>query len=262
MLAEPAPTPYDLRFQLFGTPVRVSPWFWVVMTIFGWDLINIDFIYVVAWVVCGFLSILLHEFGHVWAGKAFGSDGYIVLYGLGGLAVGASSVAGRWRRVVVYLAGPLIQLAGIWLPLWLWKHNLGDEGWLDLPIQVKVTAIILMEINLYWPLLNLIPVWPLDGGQVSREVCTGLAPGGGGVRASLIISAATAGLLAVNALVAASNHGVGFLPHVPTGGMFMVLFFGILAVESFQALNQVPPWQRYDPDDSVPWEREREPWER
>jgi Zn-dependent protease len=263
MLIEPAPTPYDLRFHLFGTSVRVHPLFWLVMAIFGWPLLNKGFIYLGLWMFCGFVSILLHEFGHVWAGKAFGADGYIVLYGLGGLAVGASDVSGRWRRVVVYLAGPLIQLLGIFLPLYLWVWNLTPEQAVAVPSQVKETVRILILINLFWPLLNLVPVWPLDGGRVTREVCSWLAPGNG-VRASLVISVVTAGLLAVNALVA-SQTGAGFIPYVPAGDMFTAFFFGIFAFESFQALQQVPPWRRHEPDDRLPWEREhgreREPWE-
>jgi hypothetical protein len=38
----------------------------------------------------------------------------------------------------------------------------------------------------------------------------------------------------------------------------MALFFGILAIESFQMLNQLrahQPWQYDEPDDRVPWER-------
>jgi Zn-dependent protease len=262
MLIEPAPTPYDLRFHLFGTSVRVHPLFWLVMIIFGWPYLDDGFIYLGLWVFCGFVSILLHEFGHVWAGKAFRSDGYIVLYGLGGLAVGASDIRGRWRRVVVYLAGPLIQLAGIYLPLKLWAQSLTPETLRNIPPQVLITVDILMAINLLWPLLNLAPVWPLDGGKVAREVCTWLVPGNG-LRVSLILSAAVGALLAINSLMAA--NGRAFIPYIPAGGTFMAFFYAILAFESFQALQQVPPWRRYEPDDRLPWEREhdreREPWE-
>ena len=35
LLGEPAPSPADLHFRLFGIPVRVSPWFWVVSLLLG-----------------------------------------------------------------------------------------------------------------------------------------------------------------------------------------------------------------------------------
>src|SRR5262249_12009260 len=152
-----------------------------VAVIFGWDFLKGDengkngFLYLALWVFCVFLSILLHEFGHVWAGRLFGTDGHIVLHGFGGVAINASHLATRCTGVVVYLAGPLIQLVVIWLPLWLWRRSLGQEWW-DLSPPVRMAASILILITLYWPLLNLAPVWPLDGGQVSREFCTWLSP--------------------------------------------------------------------------------------
>ena len=34
-------TPYDLRFQLLGIPVRVHPLFWLVAAMLGWQNENI-----------------------------------------------------------------------------------------------------------------------------------------------------------------------------------------------------------------------------
>ena len=256
MFIEPTQTPYDLRFELFGTPVRVHPLFWLITVLFGWDFLVADgFAYLALWVVCVFLSILLHELGHVWAGKLFGTDGYIVLHGLGGLAVGASDLSTRWKRVVVYLAGPLIQIVGIWLPLWLWRRSLGDQWW-DLTDKLRLFAAMLMMINLYWPLINLVPIWPLDGGKVARELCTWLSPRQG-MRWSLIVSIATGALLAVNSLVAI-NRGTPLIPHIPAGGWYFALFFGILAYESYLLLTQLrqtQPWRYEEPDDRLPWER-------
>src|SRR5882724_4686339 len=99
MLVEPGQTNYDLRFRLFGTPVRVHPFFWLLAAILGWDLVNLPdgFLFLFIWVICCFLSILLHEFGHVWMGRAFGAhDSYIVLYSFGGLAVGSNDLRQRW----------------------------------------------------------------------------------------------------------------------------------------------------------------------
>ena len=66
-----------------------------------------------------FAIVLLHEFGHIWAGRVFGSDGYIVLYSFGGLAVHANDVRRRWQRVVISLAGPLSQIAYFPASRWL-----------------------------------------------------------------------------------------------------------------------------------------------
>jgi Zn-dependent protease len=241
MLIEPAPTAYDLRFELFGTSVRVHPFFWLFSAILGWDYLNDGFVYLFLWVFCCFASILLHEFGHIWMGRQFGTDGYIVLYSFGGLAVGSNDVRTRWQRVAVSLAGPLIQLA-LFGALWGWLRSLSEEQIERTPPQVIRAVSILLWINLVWPLFNLLPVWPLDGGQVSRELCTWLSPRGGR-RFSLILSATVAGLMAVNSLVAANRPGGGFLPYVPTGGFYTILLFGMLAYESWLLMSQPPPWR-------------------
>jgi stage IV sporulation protein FB len=268
MLSEPADKPYDLRFSLFGTRVRVHPLFWLFSIILGWNLLDLHegvnrFIGLGVWVACCFLSILLHEFGHVWAGRAFGNHGSIVLYSLGGLAIGASDLFDRWKRVVVYLAGPMIELvlfavifavAPVRSLEGLWVHYSLTHDWFTF------ACILLWEINLYWALLNLVPVWPLDGGKVSREFFTWINPRNG-VRASLIISIVTAGLLAVNAFVA-HQKGEGFLPYVPTGGMWMALFYAILAVESWMALQALQRQPSWETDERLPWESDPDAWKR
>ena len=58
-------------------------------------------------------------------------------------------------------------------------------------------------INVGWSILNLIPVLPLDGGQVFLDVCD-IGTGGRGRRAAEIVSVVVAGVLAVLAIVTAS----------------------------------------------------------
>lgn len=251
MLLEPAQSPYDLRFRLFGTPVRVSPLFWLVSAIFGWDFAaNLGMPYLFLWVVCVFVSILLHEFGHIWAGRAFGSDGEIVLYSFGGLAVGSRDQRQRWQRIVVSLAGPAIQLA-LFGTLWIAKQRMGKDAFDEMLPQLRLCYEILMWINLYWALFNLLPVWPLDGGMISREVCIGILRSRG-LRTSLVISIAVGGFIAIHALLA--QHGALRIPYLPTGWWTAILF-GMLAIESYQLLQQSKFMHYEEPDDRLPWER-------
>src|SRR5262245_56640681 len=128
MLAEPSPTPLDLRFRLFGTPVSVHPFFWLMAVLLGWRLTSISLvgdngmIALLLWIVCVFVSILLNEFGHIWMGKAFGTDGYIVMHGMGGLAIGSNQLYTPWKRICVSAAGPAIQLA-LWGVLYGLLHG-------------------------------------------------------------------------------------------------------------------------------------------
>jgi Zn-dependent protease len=266
MLLEPDPTPYDLRWRMLGTSVRVHPMFWLFTAILGWSWMDLGFQYLALWVACVFVSILLHEFGHVLMGRVFGADSYIVMYSFGGLAVGANDLSSRWKRIAVCLAGPGIELALyglLWAALGLGGRNVLVVKLLVDPDPVTAIEYFLLEINFYWALLNLLPIWPLDGGQVSRDLCTHFSPRGG-LRFSLGLSAVVAAALAVNSLMSMKG-GRGFLPEfVPTGGLYTVLLFGALAFESFQLMSRVPRARSYEPDDRLPWEREREPepWER
>ena len=113
----------------------------------------------------------------------------------------------------------------------------------------------LFWINLFWGLVNLVPIWPLDGGQISRDVFTMLSPRNG-ASIALGLSLALAGLLTANALFAMS--GQSFLPRwAPAGGWWSVFLFGYLAVLSFTALQEEQSRSKWMDDHWQRWEDER-----
>jgi stage IV sporulation protein FB len=249
---EPNRSQFDLNFRLFGIDVRVHPMFWLVSAIMGWGAVNLGFEFLLIWIVCVFLSVLIHELGHVVAGRLFGSYGHIVLYGFGGLAIGSSALHNRWQRVVVYFAGPL---AGFLLA--------GLTAVVDRSLNQDETSLLLLDaienlywINLFWGAVNLLPVWPLDGGQISRDVLDWLQPNGG-IRTSLGLSLAIAGLFAFIALTNTAYRPLSLVRAMHLDwirGMFMILFFGAFAYNSYQLL-QVEDRRR-------PWDRDWDPWRR
>ncbi len=256
-LLEPERTQFDLRWRMLGTDIRVHPMFWLVSAILGWTT---DLSVLALWVGCVFVSILLHEFGHVFAGRLFGAEGHIVLYSFGGLAVGSSNLASRWQRIVVYFAGPFVQLvlfAVLYWGLFPYLIYRAEEG-ARFPRLFVEALDMLVEINLYWALLNLLPVWPLDGGQITRTILDAFMPGRG-IRVALGISMFVAGLMAVNAL--AAHYGHSLIPHLPTGGLYTAFLFGLLAFSNFQELQQTTskPWREEYPE---PWERDADDWKR
>jgi Zn-dependent protease len=260
LLYEPDATPLDLRFRLFGTHVRVHPLFWLIMAIFGWQFAQNPVLPggglgdVALWVMCGFVSVLLHEFGHVWMGQAFGSHGHILLHSMGGLAIGSSDVPYRWQRILISLAGPGIQLL-----LWGLLFGLLLTGVIpgavvkDNPALARMLGMLLW-VNLAWPILNLLPVWPLDGGWVTRELCEAVSSRG--LVVSLWISVIVAGALAVNAVLL-EWQGFELIPYVGRyfGGIYLAILFALLAVGSWQALQQATARRRRYWDDDLPWER-------
>lgn len=276
-LLEPDRTPYDLNFRLFDIDVRIHPMFWLLTAILGWGSMQMGFNFLLLWIACVFVSILIHELGHVLVGRFFGSDGHIVLYSFGGLAIGSNALANRWQRVAVSFAGPwagfvfigvVLTLVSVLHPDLFAVIVLYVKAWLRLPIEGEVlraarvqvsplaeaAVLDLLMINIFWGLLNLLPIFPLDGGQISRELFEHYMRRGNGTRAAMGLSAAVAGLLAINAL--AGPYGLPYLP----GGVYVAILFGLLAVQSYQAMQQLPtsrPWR----EDYPFWDRERDRWE-
>jgi stage IV sporulation protein FB len=248
MFCSPQPTAYDLNFVLGRTRVSIHVGFWLMAAIFGWNWIRLGFEYVLIWVACVLLSILLHEFGHVWAGHVFGSDGDILLYSFGGLAIGSNNLSRRWQRVIVSLSGPAVQLLLYGFMVWARKYIVGEkiDDW---PEHLFLGWMMMESINLTWPLLNLLPVWPLDGGMVMREFCEWLSPQAG-TRVSLGISMIAAGFLAINTLLYVNRQS--HVPYLHGFGMYTVLFFAMLVFESYQLLKLY----------RNPWDDDRQPWER
>jgi Zn-dependent protease len=154
----------------------------------------------------------------------------------------------------VLLAGPGIQFVLLGLVI-LAILYLPDRLPANVQQPVKAALAMLSLINLWWPILNLFPIWPLDGGQVCREVLTAFL-GQRGVVASLWISFLVSGFIAVQILFNNLQPGRELIPHVsPYFGkaMWNAVFFALFAVNSFQALQVERNRHRWD--DELPWER-------
>lgn len=197
------------------------------------------------WIAAVFTSILIHELGHAVAMRYYGIHAYIVLYHFGGLAVSdsAASFTGMGRRgsstqgIVISAAGPAAQLLLAGLIIAILKASGTSlrlrvpflEAIIPLESGELITSLPLMALlyflilpSVFWALLNLLPVYPLDGGQISREVFTIFSPRDG-LKNSLILSIATGALVAVYGL----THD----------DMMLGMMFGMLAFSSYQILQ-------------------------
>jgi Zn-dependent protease len=258
VLVEPERTRYDVNFRVLRFPVRVHPLFWVGAALLGATFLErLGVVYWLIWIAIVLASILVHELGHALAFRRFGADSHIVLYVFGGLAVPWAQVYGRWRRIVVALAGPF---AGFLLCGLVWGSNKMYE-WAPQSPHLAFTYLFLIGINLYWGLFNLLPVFPLDGGQVSQEVCGGIWRNRG-QRIALQISFVVACLVALYSVACYIDRGngtlLGWMPHwVPRPGLWTAILFAILAVQSHQILQQLarPSYYFEDADDRPPWKR-------
>lgn len=231
----------EWRFRLFGVDVTVKFWFWIstVFLAVGRELDE-----VLIWVAVCFASILLHEFGHVFAFRLFGCDAEAVLYAWGGLAIPRRDVRGPAARFLVAVAGPAagfcavavvmaaVHLAGAtvllqWhmlLPV-LWAvPALAGRAAAETPSHYHwyLLANDLLYVNFYWGLVNLLPIYPLDGGHAARAILEQRDPWSGR-RHSLILSVAAATLFAILGLVEMN--------------LYIVVLFGVLAISSAQSLE-------------------------
>jgi stage IV sporulation protein FB len=227
MLGNAAPTPYDLRFSLFGIPVRVHPLFWVFSAVMGWAPGNLKLTAI--WVGCVFVSILVHELGHALTARYYRSSPEIVLYLFGGYAafypIWGRSTA---RSILILFAGPgagfllyavihalslAFNLQGVPpYPYAMW--TVGD--------YVSWTVEQLEFINLWWGLVNLLPVFPLDGGQIASAGLSHWRPYDG-EQLALKLSLATA--IVVIALAFKFDY------------TYVAILFASLAFSNFEALQ-------------------------
>ena len=263
MFFEPNETPLDLKWRMFGIPVRVHPFFWLVSAFMGWSTLNRGIIFLVIWVACVFVSVLVHEMGHVLMGRLFGPRGYIVLYSFGGLAVDVGANCWRWQRILIALAGPgagFLLFGVVYLLTWNFELEIRRQ------IYLREIMFDLYWINLIWGCVNLLPVWPLDGGHVSRDIITWFARSRG-VQISLVLSIIVAGGIAINVLLA--YLGKPHIEWLAVGGTYMGIFFAILAVNNFLQLQYEstrrarPRWNRNDDDgERLPWERDPDWWKK
>ena len=173
------------EIRLAGIPVRVEPTFFVILVLLG---LPQPPLHVLTWVIVAAASVLLHELGHAVAFRIYGIRPSIVLHGFGGLTSGSGDLTAG-QRIVTSLAGPLSALVLFGLPAVL----LDQAGVVTGP-TAEVVLRQVVWVNIGWSLINLLPILPLDGGQVFLAVCD-LATGGRGRRAAEIISVvAAAGL--------------------------------------------------------------------
>ncbi len=134
-----------------------------------------------------FLCVLLHEFGHICTARAFGvTTPYVTLLPIGGVAQLERIPEQPWEEFLVAIAGPLVNVVITLLLV----YGAGAELQASAASAVDSTRIAMIDrlaaVNLFLALFNLIPAFPMDGGQVLRAL---LATRLGYVRATEIAAA-------------------------------------------------------------------------
>ena len=241
LLGEPERTQADLCFRLLGIPVRVHPFFWLVAVILGANFIEgpKD---LVLWLLAVFTAILVHELGHAVVMRLFGYRPSITLYGLGGYASydrfwrGSGWGGGAFGQILISAAGPgaslllaFLIIVGVWVtgnPVrFFWGLPYGFTAVFALGFSEILDQFLLWltGVLIAWSFLNLLPIYPLDGGQIARELLVWANPRQG-ILQSLVLSVLVAGAFCAASLVLWKSW-------------FLAILFGYLAFANFMTLQ-------------------------
>jgi len=206
LLPEPQPSRWDLHWRMFGAEARIRPIFWPSCVLLGLiyyqDRVVGGTGAFCFWIAAVLVSLLAHETSHILVARLFGARPRCVLSGLGGQVYGLDERK-RWQRVLVLLAGSLgnVLIFGIlWLAISertpLPVAQLGRDWSTFIANGTKM----LMMINALWCLLNVLPLWPLDGGRIALEVGDALL-GRRGQTLALLLSLLTCLLMSASVVV-------------------------------------------------------------
>jgi Zn-dependent protease/CBS domain-containing protein len=118
-----------------------------------------------------FGCVLLHEFGHALAARAFGiRTPDITLLPIGGVARLQRMPDQPWQELIVALAGPAVNVViAVVLVFWLGQRT--DVEHLQRLNEPGAALLAkLASVNIGLVLFNLIPAFPMDGGRVLRSL--------------------------------------------------------------------------------------------
>ena len=204
------------QFTLLRIPVRVEPFHWLILAFLGAQFFGFnsrgDILNVLLFMVAGFFSILVHEFGHALTGRKFGAIGtQVVMHGMGGVAIFPQARFTRKQNFLVTAAGPGIQIL-------LGLIAIGILTQLPKPHPAREFFSVIAYISIFWAVLNCIPVFPLDGRQMMSAIL--------GPQREILTHQISIGAAVVFGILG-----------LKLGFMFLPIFMGFMAYQSWQFIQ-------------------------
>lgn len=193
--------PGSLSFTFFGVPTVIRPSSWLMLLILGSGVggASINLQPALIFVAAGMLCLLVHEYGHAFSCRALGGgSSAIEIASLGGVTVSSYLPKTRTGHLLMVLAGPgasllMAVLVGVVLSLhtgvapvkgvmYALTSPLPFDPpremleWCYIPIWSQFRALdvshftitcyhMLFFVSVWWSLFNLLPIFPMDGGQ-------------------------------------------------------------------------------------------------
>lgn len=219
-----------------GHDVEVSIWFlgivafFILMPLRSFEQLP----YQVMWAPVLFFSILLHELGHAAATKKLGfGTSKIILHGFGGVAMNRRGHTPPKKGMYISLAGPAVTLvlAVIFGGLWF-----GYRALVGVEVATALDAVgyflgLMAAANVVWFILNMLPIYPLDGGQTMMHYFRKKGAGSNEATAKAAkVSLATIGGVGLLFLVASAV--------LPIRGFLVLIIFGFLGYMNWKVLQR------------------------
>jgi len=157
--------------DLAGIPLFVH-WSVVVLAVFAFQRVGGSVEIGILVLISLLIGIVLHELGHGLTARACGARGLtITLWAMGGLCESRRDSSRLGHEILIVAAGPAVSAVlwgvGWWLLDWLAHYQPGlvfsAEG---LTLLGKFLAVF-WQIQLMLLIFNLLPIYPLDGGQLT-----------------------------------------------------------------------------------------------
>ena len=162
-------------FSVGGTAVRIHFTFFLLLAVYavlGWQSGGPEVaLSTVLFIVLLFVCVVLHEFGHVFAARAYGirtSD--VTLLPIGGVASLERMPEKPAQEIIVALAGPAVNLviAAVLIGVLGARFDLTEVTQMQQATATMTGRVAAANVLLC--VFNLIPAFPMDGGRVLRAV--------------------------------------------------------------------------------------------
>ncbi len=222
-------------FRLLGIDVYIH-WAWFLAFLYftsrphaysnyGWSALEI---------LSLFLIVLTHEFGHALACRSVGgSANLIVLWPLGGVAY-VNPPQRPGAQLWSIAAGPLVNvvLAPVLIGLVVLGRQSGwDEGFPDAFLLLTNVR----DINIVLLIFNMMPVYPLDGGQILRSLLW--FPFG---RANSLMAASVIGFIGVAGLILLAILAKSFWTGIMAAFILMNCWGGLKQARVLAKVAKIP----------------------
>lgn len=151
--------------SLAGVPITISFWYLIIV---AWNGLRSGPEVGVLWFMVLTISLLVHEFGHAMFAKRYRLNPSVRLELWGGSCAHDRADSDA-EDAMILIAGPA---AGMLLGLMFWGIrwallHFSVEAYLSSPVII-LGLEFMIYVNVFWTVINLLPIWPLDGGRLFR----------------------------------------------------------------------------------------------